>query len=210
MNPQVHQRVHKSLRPVPTLNHMNPVHIHKSCFLKIYFDTIFPSTSWYPPLGVFGYNFCMNFSSFPCVLHVPPTQSFFSWSCWYYVVNSSKCEASHCPHPPVPSPLRYKYYRSRPPSMYFFLRARDQVSHPYQVSCPFSVAWVVTWTLKFCNISEYDSLLLRGVVKRPSNWQDGGPPIVVCPRLLIQYVHRQATLHTWESSPFFVKNCVWH
>jgi hypothetical protein len=63
----------------------------------------------------------------------------------------------------------------------------------FQISCPYSFAWVVhpknpSRTEALCSFSERICFLWWGVVSLMPNPQAGGPPLVVCPRLLIQYI----------------------
>jgi hypothetical protein len=44
-NPKVHYRVHKSLRLIPILSQINPVHTALSFLCKIHFNVVHPPTS---------------------------------------------------------------------------------------------------------------------------------------------------------------------
>ena len=73
-----HYRVYKSPLLVPNLSQLNPAHILTHHSFKIYLNIIPPSTLWSHDRSVafiMQLHFCMNFSSFPCVLRAPPISS---------------------------------------------------------------------------------------------------------------------------------------
>jgi hypothetical protein len=73
----------------------------------------------------------------------------------------------------------------------------------YRFSCPYFLAWVVypkgpSKSKALLNVS-YQTYIVRWmVVSPPPNPQAWGPPHVVCPRLLIQYI--RTTVDSWRPS----------
>jgi len=73
--PKVHYRSHKIPLLAPVLSQMDPVHTLPPYFSKVYSNIIFPFTLVLPSglfLQVIRPEFCMHFSSLPCLLHAPP------------------------------------------------------------------------------------------------------------------------------------------
>jgi hypothetical protein len=71
------------------------------------------------------------------------------------------------------------------------LSVRDQVSHPYRTTGKIIVFYILMFMFVQGFLWSFvTSLFLRWRVVSPTPYpQAGGPPLVGCPRLLIQYIH---------------------
>jgi len=184
-NSKVHYRIHKSPPPVPTLNKSDPVHAPTSHFLKIQLNINLPSTS-----GHSKWSLSLRFPQQNTVYASPLSHT-------YYMSRPS--HSSRFDHPKnigwgvqitkllvtqfslLPCYLvllRPKYSPQHPilkPHVPFPLLGRTKVSIQVRgFLCENFVTWYV--------------LRWRVVCTSPK-LQAGRPPLFVCRRLLIQYIH---------------------